>query len=527
MIQGTLLPSLSEVKLVCLRPKDGAIQMELQACRSFACCPLCGTSSHRVHSRYSRCLGDLPWERLPVRILLSTRKFFCTSAVCKRRIFTEPLPGVARRYARRTLRATEALDWITLALGGQAGARLAGRLGLMTSGSTLLRQVRRRVQPDMVMGPRVLGIDDWAWKKRHRYGTILCDLEAGKVVDLLPDRESATVADWLRGHPGTQIVSRDRASSYAEAARRAAPGAVQIADRWHLLNNLSEALRTALEPHRRILAQAAQTSQLPDLTEPVPAPQLSAAPAITSKQKNRERRHTLYQQVKALVESGMSQSDVTRQLDVSLRTVQRWTQAGSFPERTPRCFPHSVDAYAAYLDQRLLQGCRNITQLWRELRQQGYHGQLGSVWNWLQMHRRHGKKNAIEKLTRPQVHSSPRHTAWQILKEPASAKAYLEKLSLASPEIRNLAYLGKEFFRIVRSRDFAAWPAWLEAARGTALSRFASGLTRDREAVEAALHLPWSNGAVEGQVHRLKLIKRQMYGRASFDLLRLRVLQKA
>jgi transposase len=349
MIQGTLLPSLSEVKLVCLRPKDGAIQMELQACRSFACCRLCGTSSHRVHSRYSRCLGDLPWERLPVRILLSTRKFFCTSAVCERRIFTEPLPGVARRYARRTLRATEALDWITLALDGQAGARLAGRLGLMTSGSRLLRQVRRRVQPDMAMGPRVLGIDDWAWKKRHRYGTILCDLEAGKVVDLLPDRESATVADWLRGHPGTQIVSRDRASSYAEAARRAAPGAVQIADRWHLLNNLSEALRIALEPHRRILAQAAQTSQLPDLTEPVPAPQLSAAPAITMKQKNRERRHTLYQQVKTLVESGMSQSDVTRQLDVSLRTVQRWTQAGTFPERTPRCFPHSVDSYAAYL----------------------------------------------------------------------------------------------------------------------------------------------------------------------------------
>jgi transposase len=201
MIQGTLLPNLFEVKLVCLRPKDGAIQMELQACRTFASCRVCGTSSHRVHSRYSRRLGDLPWERLPVRILLSTRKFFCIGAGCRRRIFTEPLPGVAPRYARRTLRATEALDWITLALGGQAGARLAGRLGFLTSGSTLLRQVRRHIQPDMVTGRRVLGIDDWAWKKRHRYGTILCDLEAGKVIDLLPDRQSETVADWLRKHP--------------------------------------------------------------------------------------------------------------------------------------------------------------------------------------------------------------------------------------------------------------------------------------------------------------------------------------
>jgi transposase len=213
--------------------------------------------------------------------------------------------------------------------------------------------------------------------------------------------------------------------------------------------------------------------------------------------------------MKDLIESGVSQTDVARQLDLSLRTVQQWIRVGVFPERTPRCYPHSVDAYADYLEQRLLQGCRNVSQLWRELRQQGYRGQLSSVWKWLQKHRGDGKRNAIGKLRRPQLHSSPRHTTWQILKEPASAKPYLGELSRASPEIGKLAHLGKEFFRIVRSRDFAAWPEWLEAARHGALSRFASGLTRDREAVEAALHLPWSNGSVEGQVHRLKLIKRR------------------
>jgi len=527
MIQGTLLPSLSEVKLVCLRPKDGAIQMDLQVCRTSCSCPVCGTSSDRVHSRYSRHLGDLPWERLPVRILLSTRKFFCTGDGCRRRIFTEPLPGVATRYARRTLRATEALNWITLALGGQAGARLAGRLGFLASGSTLLRQVRRRIQPSAASGPRVLGIDDWAWKKRHRYGTILCDLEAGKVIDLLPDRESETVATWLREHPGTQIISRDRASAYAEAARRAAPEALQIADRWHLLSNLSEALRIALEPHRSVMTQAARASQGFDSRDLPATTQDKASPILTTKQKNRTRRHGLYEQVRALLDGGVNQSDAARQLGISLRTVQRWIQAGAFPERTSRRYPHSVDAYAGYLDQRLLQGCRNISQLWRELRQQGYRGQLSSVWNWLQKHRGGGKRNAVEKLRRPQVHSSPRHTAWQILKETASAKPYLDELYRACPEIAQLARLGKEFFRIVRSRDFAAWPEWLEAARHTTLSRFVSGLTRDRDAVEAALHLPWSNGPVEGQVHRLKLIKRQMYGRASFDLLRLRVLQNA
>jgi len=223
----------------------------------------------------------------------------------------------------------------------------------------------------------------------------------------------------------------------------------------------------------------------------------------------------------------VSQSDAARQLGISLRTVQRWIQAGVFPERTPRLYPHSVNAYAEYLDKRLRQGCRNVSQLWRELRQQGYRGQLSSVWHWLQKHRGDGKREAFEKLRKPQMHSSPRHIAWQILKETASAKPYLDELYRASPEIAQLAHLGKEFFRIVRSRDLAGWPEWLETARHTALSRFVSGLTRDRDAVEAALHLPWSNGPVEGQVHRLKLIKRQMYGRASFDLLRLRVLQKA
>jgi transposase len=249
---------------------------------------------------------------------------------------------------------------------------------LLIDGSTLLRQVRRRIQPSPVAAPRVLGVDDWAWKKGHRYGTILCDLEAGKIVDLLPDRESATVATWLREHPGTEIVSRDRASAYAEAARRAAPHAVQIADRWHLLHNLSEALRNALEPHRRMMTQAAKASRGSETTAILNASATPAAPteALSVQQKNRQRRHSLYEQMRSLTDSGVSQSDIARRLDISLRTVQRWIRVGAFPERTPRFFPNAVDAYAAYLDRRLLEGCRNVSQLWRELRQQGYRGNI-------------------------------------------------------------------------------------------------------------------------------------------------------
>jgi len=203
-------------------------------------------------------------------------------------------------------------------------------------------------------------------------------------------QQEGTVAAWLQDHPGTEIVSRDRASAYAEATRRAASQAVQIADRWHLMRNMSEALRTALEPHHRVLKQAAQGSIqgfIASAPPPLPSSTLSA------KQQNRQRRYSLYEEMKALAAGGTSQSDIARQLDLSLHTVQRWTRAGVFPERTPRSYPHSVDAYVRYLDQRLHQGCHNVSQLWRELRQQGYRGQLSSVWNWLHQHRGHTKRS--------------------------------------------------------------------------------------------------------------------------------------
>lgn len=261
MRQGTLVPDITEVELVALGRAAGAIEMRLKTCRASASCPTCGRLSGKVHSRYMRRLADLPWDGVPVMIHLQTRRFFCVEPGCGRKVFTEALPCTAARYSRRSCRSSEALRWLTLALGGRAGARLGERLGLLATRSTLLRELHHRRSAAPVEAPRVLGIDDWAWRKGHRYGTILCDLETRKVVDLLPDRDANTVAKWLRDHPGTEIISRDRGGIYAEAARRAAPQAVQVADRWHLLRNLSEALCRAITPHHRLFSQSARASE--------------------------------------------------------------------------------------------------------------------------------------------------------------------------------------------------------------------------------------------------------------------------
>ncbi len=483
--------------------------------------------SRRIHSRYQRKLADLPWEGLPVVILLQARKFFCVGDRCRRKIFTERLPGTVARYARRSCRSSEALNWLTLALGGRAGARLARRLGLLASRSTLLRELHHHAAAlPVTAAPRVLGIDDWAWKKGHRYGTILCDLEKRKVIDLLPDRESETVARWLRQHPGTEIVSRDRGGIYAEATRKAVPRAVQVADRWHLLRNLSEALRHALAPHHQVFSQAARAGRNDNApSTPIPIPPWSERERQIQ-QLNRQRRYERWRQVRELLKTGVSDRELGRQLNLDHRTVKKFRNAEAYPETALRVRQSIVDDYAAYLDQRLGEGCGSSTRLWRELRRQGFSGQVNSVRYWLRQ-RRSNKPRVPGTPSRPALRASPRQVVWFMLKDTPSAKDFLEKVYRASPEIARIAQLAHDFFRIIRERNLPALMPWIEAAKRTALTGFASRLERDLEAASAALTLPWSQGHVEGQVHRLKLIKRQMYGRAGFDLLRLRVLHQA
>jgi transposase len=363
--RGTLIPSSAEVELICLRPKAGLIHVELRACQAVSFCPACGSRTSRVHSRYWRTLSDLPWEGIPVQISLRARKFFCVDERCTRRIFTEPLPGIVSRYARRSDRARDALSWVTLALGGRAGTRLAHKLGLLASRTTLLHELRRRTHPCAPSSPRVLGIDEWAWKKGHRYGTMLCDLEQGRVIDLLPTRDAETVAAWLRQHPSVQVVSRDRAGAFADAIRKGAPNAVQVADRWHLLNNLVDTLLRSLERHRGTVREVRDGLEASPADQfPLSSDQDSQTLASPRTQQKRKRRLELYQQMNELIARGKGQSEAAASVGISLRTVQRWITTGVFPERKHRVFPSYVDAFGPYLERRFAEGCTNASQLW-------------------------------------------------------------------------------------------------------------------------------------------------------------------
>ena len=219
-------------------------------------CPGRGDVSRRVHSRYTRRLADLPVAGRPVRLELKARRFRCEAVLCARRIFAERFdPNVLAPSARRTARLECLVHHLGLALGGRPAAALAQRLMLPVSNDTLLRAVRRRGKAPLTP-PDVIGIDDWAWKRNQRYGTIICDLGRRKPIALLPDREPATAQAWLTDQPQISIVARDRGGGYALAAAKALPHAVQVADRWHLMENASHAFLGAVRGSMRQIRSA-------------------------------------------------------------------------------------------------------------------------------------------------------------------------------------------------------------------------------------------------------------------------------
>ncbi len=563
MRSAALLPDPSLVSVDHISALDETVTLMAVAIQVRPQCPQCGCPAERDHSRYFRTLADEPWKGLRVRLRRASRKWFCDRPDCSRAIFTERLPGLATPWARRTDRLTTLLRHLVYALGGEPGAQLADRLGLDTSPDTLLRLVQqRRVRTGA--GPRVLGVDDFAFRKGRVYGTFLMDLETGEPVDLLPDRRAESLAEWLKAHPGVEIISRDRGGSYAEGARAGAPEAQQVADRWHLLKNLTDALEAALAAEQQAFQQAATAPPL-DPTAGVPArlpaetgtpsgtpgaeepeepeePGASEPPHTKTARESaarRERRRGRYEAVLRLHRQGYTQRAIAERVGLSRKTVRKYLEADAFPEQKQRrVAPGQLVPYLSYLRQRWDEGCHNATQLWRELQEQGYRGgrttvlSAVSVWRAQlppEARRTSGRPGSTS--SRPQV-PAPRAVVWSLLRPPEEQaeeeSGFVQRLLALRPELTAARELVLEFFAFTRRRDATALDGWMvraEASGIAALKSFCGGLRRDWDAVVAGLTLEWSNGPVEGQINRLKAIKRQMYGRASFSLLRARVLR--
>jgi hypothetical protein len=344
-----------------------------------ATCPSCGHPSTRVHSRYQRRLADAAIGGRRVVLRLRVRRFFCDHHGCRARTFTEQIPGLTSRYARRTPLLHKTLEAIGLTLAGRAGARLAHVLGVTTSRSTLLRLLRALPNPTPT-SVAVLGVDDFALRRGRVYGTVLVDMATHQAVDLLPDRETATFAAWLQAHPGTQVVCWDRAGAYAEAARTAAPDAIQVADRWHLWHNLAQHVEKTVAAHHRCLTEPASP-------QPPPAPDLEqitheVAIAHIERRAIVVRTRQRYAEVQALVAQGKGIKPIMRELGLAKETVRRFVRAQSVEEllATPTAGrPSILDPFKPYLHQRWRDGTTCAWDLFRELRQQGYAGSLGTV----------------------------------------------------------------------------------------------------------------------------------------------------
>ena len=545
-----LLPDTAHVRLETwsLEPASSAIILTLHTRQTTARCPLCGRRSKRVHSRYERTLADLPWGEYAVTVRLRVRRLFCDAPCCERRIFAERLPGVAGPWARKTARLAERLTAVALALGGAAGARLVRKLGLVASRNTLLRLVRRAPLP-VVATPSALGVDDWALRRRDTYGTVLVDLERRRPVALLPDREADTLATWLREHPGVAVIARDRSGAYAKGARDGAPDAMQVADRFHLLQNLAETLELVFTAHARALRDAEQARREAMLasrgTVPLPPSEPQAKARLLAAER-RERRMARHAQVWALYRQGWSGEKIGPHLGIGRATVYRLLRSEAFPERKGRSDAgHSrLDPWRHLVLERWDGDRRNSPALFRELQRHGYRGSYATLARYLRRLRA-AQGSAVPgggspAPPRPALAAvprkvlTPRTVAWLVLrraqKRSAEDQALLADLRRHAPELDEAVALAEAFVDLVRNRAPDRLDPWLERAGESSVQRlrgFAKRLLADYDALRAAVALDWSSGQTEGQINRLKTIKRQMYGRAGLDLLGRRFLLAA
>jgi len=555
MCVTSFLPHLKSITVENVAVADHSIILRAAATHKRAQCPLYQRWFKRIHSRYWRTIADQPWAGRPVAIRLRVRRFFCLNGRCPRRIFAERLPDLVAPHGRRSQPLRAALRRVGLAVGARAGARLAVPLGMPIGARSLLRLVHSASLPTAALA-RVIAIDDWAWRKGQRYGAVIVDLERRRPIDLLPDRAAETVVAWLQAHPQVAVIARDRGVMYIDGATRGAPDAIQVVDRWHMAKNLGEALeRLFARKHDALAAMAREVARTETAetagADAAPASMPVAMPRGTRAQRDRAdsahrraARLERFMRVRNLSAQGLGQMAIAEMVGLSHHTVKRYLQATAFPERAPRTTHHAdlLDLYKPYLRRRWSEGCRNGLQLFREIQEQGYTSSRANVARFV-TRLRHDDPPPPSSSTRPHPHRAvalrvrpptPRELAALILRRPddltVTQRTILERVRHADDELARADALGHGFMRLLRERRGAELDGWLAEVRRDKVPEvqaFADGLETDKAAVVAGLTLPWSTGPVEGHMTKLKLIKRQAYGRAGIAFLRQRMLHAA
>ncbi|MGW4641137.1 ISL3 family transposase [Sphaerisporangium sp. NPDC004334] len=498
-----MFPQLAGLVIGSVQPRAGTIVVHVASTGAPVACPGYGAAG-RGHGYVDRQLADLPVGGQRVLVRLRSRRLRCATVGCERQTFREPLPALAGPYQRRTIALAAQMGAVVRELAGRAGSRLLAVLGVAISRQTAVRSLLRLPLP-VRPTPQVIGVDDFALRKRHRYATVIIDAVTRERIDVLADRQADTLEAWLRAHPGVRVVCRDSSGAYAEAIRRALPDAVQVGDRWHIWHNLAEAVAGEVAAHSVCWGKTG------------PPPKEGVRAATT-----RER----WQQVHALLNQGVGLLECARRLGLALNTVKRYARV-SEPERlvrVPKYRPTLVDPFRDHLRRRRAEDpAVPVQQLLVEIKKLGYTGSQNLLYRYINQGRVECDRPAI----------SPKRLAGLLLTEPSKLTGHhaerLDAAIAACHEMAMLAELVRNFAALLDPKpgNDRLLAAWIDQARQADLPHmhaFTRGLDYDRAAVNAALTLPFHNGGTEGVNTKTKMIKRQMYGRAGFALLRHRIL---
>jgi transposase len=460
---------------------------------------------------------------------LRVRKWICREVSCSQRIFAERFPEVVQRYARMTDRLIKALQSLGVTINGADAARIAPSLGIPTTAKTIIRRVLQLPLPSEGEVAKV-GIDEWAWKKGHMYGTILVDLEKRRVVQLLAERSVETSKAWLRKHPEIDLVSRDRGKIFRDAATEGAPQAKQVVDRFHLQKNFAEALEKFFRKQEQALKMATQRSAGKTRS----AARTKVPEKIAQERRARHRQWvSIHKRIWKLYREGCHKEQIAQRVGVSSRRVYRVLEQEAPPPPRRRSRSSSiVDPYLSYLALRWNQGCHNVARLYEEIVLQGYTGSRRTLEMRLRPFRPQGTRPVSKQTIILDKPPSPRGVALMMVR-PAHSRtreqtAYLEQLIYGDTTVAVVFKLAQDFGGLLRKHEgqvrLEQWKAAVRASGIAELIAFADGLADDAEAIANGCSLTWSNGMVEGFVNKVKWIKRSSYGQAGFPLLQRRVL---